>query len=215
MKLYFMFQWTLEKKYTINKNKTMNLKDTMLKHTRLCPIDTKNKLDIYNHLFLRIGNGYEWNDGELVDVYGNNTILTIEEAIENELLDEFNLTLFNRSVNRNIRMYDISSSECKEKIRERLKRYYKNIQTILHAEDIINHNIVINEDKRDFDFYSLTTYSTIMNIPDNVKPDWLDGIKELMDYLLNSDFPNVVEYRTLFENELNQVVERIKEIENK
>lgn len=190
----------------------MNLKDTMLRYIRLCPLNTKNKLDIYNQFFLVLGNGYEWNDGELVDVYGNNKILTIEEAIENELLDEFNLTLFNRSVNRNIRMYDISSSECKEKIRERLKRYYKNIQTILHAEDIINHNIVINEDKRDFDFYSLTTYSAIMNIPDNIKPDWLDGIKELMDYLLNSDFPNVVEYRTIYKNELNQVVERIEQL---
>ena len=51
-----------------------------------------------------------------------------------------------------------------------------------------------------------------MNIPDNIKPDWLNGIKELMDYLLNSDFPNVVEYRTLFENELNQVVERIEKL---
>lgn len=190
----------------------MNLKDTMLRYIRLCPLNTKNKLDIYNQFFLVLGNGYEWNDGELVDVYGNNKILTIEEAIENELLDEFNLTLFNRSVNRNIRMYDISSSECKEKIRERLKRYYKNIQTILHAEDIINHNIVINEDKRDFNFYTLTTDSAIMNIPDNIKPDWLDGIKELMDYLLNSDFPNVVEYRTKFENELNQVVERIENL---
>lgn len=212
MKLYFMFQWTLEKNDTIIKNKTMNLKDTMLSYIRLCPLNTKNKLDIYNQFFLVLGNGYEWNDGELVDVYGNNKILTIEEAIENELLDEFNLTLFNRSVNRNIRMYDISSSECKEKIRERLKRYYKNIQTILHAEDIINHNIVINEDKRDFDFYSLTTYSAIMNIPDNIKPDWLDGIKELMNYLLNSDFPNVVEYRTIYKNELNQVVERIENL---
>jgi hypothetical protein len=35
-----------------------------------------------------------------------------------------------------------------------------------------------------------------------------------MDYLLNSDFPSVVEYRTTYKNELNQVVERIKEIEN-
>lgn len=193
----------------------MKLKDTMLKHTRLCPLNTKNKLDIYNHFFLRIGNGYEWNDGELVDVYGNNKILTIEEAIENELLDEFNLTLFNRSINRNIRIYDISNAECKNKIRERLKRYYKNIQTILHAEDIINHEIDINEDKRDFDFYPLTTDSAIMNIPDDIKPDWLEGIKELMNYLLNSEFSSVVEYRTKFENELNQVVERIKEIENK
>ena len=192
----------------------MNLKDTMLSYIRLCLLKTKNKLDIYNQFFLVLGNGYEWNDGELVDVYGNNKILTIEEAIENELLDEFNLTLFNRSVNRNIRMYDISSSECKDKIRERLKRYYKNIQTILHAEDIINHNIVINEDKRDFKFYSLTTDSAIMNIPDNIKPDWLEGIEELMDYLLNSDFPSVVEYRTTYKNELNQVVERIKMLKN-
>jgi hypothetical protein len=188
----------------------MNLKDTMLRHIRLCPLNTKSKLDIYNHLFLVLGNVYEWNEGELVEVYGNNKILTIEEAIENELLNEFHLTLFNRSINRNIRIHNISSSECKDKIRERLKRYYKNIQTILHAEDIINHEIDINEDKREFNFYRLTTDSAIMNIPDNIKPDWLDGIKELMDYLLNSDFPNVVDYRTKFENELNQVVERIK-----
>ena len=166
------------------------------------------------HFFLTCGNAYEWSNGELVYVYGDNKVPTIEEDIEKELLDEYKLNLFSSAINSYIGCYGENSPECKNQMEKFLKRYNENIQTILHAEDIINHNIVINEDKRDFNFYSLTTDSAIMNIPDDIKPDWLEGIKELMDYLLNSEFPNVVEYRTTYKNELNQVVERIKMLKN-
>lgn len=192
----------------------MNLKDTMLRDIRLYPSITKNKLDIYNHLFLTCGNAYEWSNGKLVYVYGDNKVPTIEEAIEKELLDEYKLNLFSSAINSYIGCYGENSPECKNQMEKFLKRYNENIQTILHAEHIINHDILINEDTIDFDFYPLTQYAAIMNIPNDIQTDWLEGIKELLNYLINSDLSKVVEYRTKFENELNQVIERIEKLKN-
>lgn len=163
------------------------------------------------NLYIIINN---WSNGELVYVYGDNKVPTIEEAIEKELLDKYNLNLFSTVINNYIRCYGIDSTECKNQMEEFLKRYNKYIQTILHAEHIINHDIVINEDTIDFDFYPLTQYAAIMNIPNDIQTDWLEGIKEFLNYLINSDLSKVVEYRTNFENELNQVIERIENLKN-
>lgn len=51
-------------------------------------------------------------------------------------------------------------------------------------------------------------------IPDNISDDWLEGLKELMNYFLNSNIPSVVVYRTEYQTEFNKIIERIKEIEN-
>ena len=105
----------------------------------------------------------------------------------------------------------------KESLQYDLKRYAQNVKTIINAEKLVNQSLfeiepIISLDglEPECTLYPLSKYSKIMNIPDDIKPDWLDGIKELMDYLLNSDFPSVVEYRTTYKNELNQIVQRIE-----
>ena len=44
----------------------MTVRDTVIDMIRRHPLITKNKVDAYDHLFMTVGNGYEWVDGELV-----------------------------------------------------------------------------------------------------------------------------------------------------
>jgi hypothetical protein len=201
----------------------MNLKDSVINSMREYPSISKNKLDVYDHLFLTIGNGYDWVNGELIEKYNEKpNIISIEEAIDKLFNDESRIDLTTDRMFFYIGELKKGEIVVKESLQYDLKRYARDVKTIINAEKAVNQSLfeiepIISLDglKPECILYPLSKYSEIMNIPDNVKPDWLNGIKELMDYLLNSEFPSVVEYRTTYKNELNQVVERIKEIENK
>jgi hypothetical protein len=136
--------------------------------------------------------------------------------------DEFRIDLITDRMFFYIGELNKEEKVVKESLQYDLVRYAQDVKTIVNAEKAVNQSLFEIEPIISLEglepecfLYPLCEYSKIMNIPNDIKSDWLDGIKELMDYLLNSDFPSVVEYRTTYKNELNQVVERIKEIENK
>jgi hypothetical protein len=201
----------------------MNLKDSVIDSMREYPSISRNKLDVYDHLFLTNGNGYDWVNGELIDKYNEKpNIISIEEAIDKLFNDDYRIELTTDRMFFYIGELNKDEKVVKESLQYDLKRYAQNVKTIINAEKAVNQSLfeiepIITLDglEPEYFLYPLCEYSKIMNIPNDIKSDWLDGIKELMDYLLNSDFPSVVEYRTTYKNELNQVVERIKEIENK
>ena len=201
----------------------MKLKDSVINSMREYPSISGNKLDVYDHLFLTNGNGYDWVNGELIEPSNEKpNVISIEEAIDNLFNDEYRIDLTTDRMFFFIGELNKEEKVVKESLQYDLKRYAQNVKTIINAEKLVNQSLFEIEPIISLDglepeciLYPLSKYSKIMNIPDDIKPDWLDGIKELMDYLLNSDFPSVVEYRTTYKNELNQVVERIKEIENK
>lgn len=195
----------------------MNLKDRVIDSMREYPSISRNKLDVYDHLFLTNGNGYDWVNGELIEKYNKRlNIISIEEAIDKLFNDESRIDLITDRMFFYIGVLNKEEKVVKESLQYDLVRYAQNVKTIVNAEKAVNQSLFEIEPIISLDglepecfLYPLCEYSKIMNIPDNIKPDWLDGIKELMDYLLNSDFPSVVEYRTTYKNELNQVVERI------
>lgn len=201
----------------------MKLKDSVINSMREYPSISENKLHVYDHLFLTNGNGYYWENGELIEKHNKKLdVISIEEAIDNLFNDDYRIELTTDRMFFYIGELNKDEKVVKESLQYDLKRYAQDVKTIINAEKLVNQSLfeiepIISLDglKPECILYPLCEYSDIMNIPDDIQPDWLDGIKELMDYLLNSDFPSVVEYRTKFENELNQVVERIKEIENK
>ena len=201
----------------------MNLKDRVINSMREYPSISGNKLDVYDHLFLTIGNGYDWVNGELIETSNEKpNVISIEDAIDNLFNDEYRIDLTTDRMFFYIGELEKEEKVVKESLQYDLKRYAQDVKTIINAEKLVNQSlfeiepiICLDGLEPECTLYPLSEYSAIMNIPDDIKPDWLDGIKELMDYLLNSDFPSVVEYRTTYKNELNQVVERIKEIENK
>jgi hypothetical protein len=201
----------------------MNLKDSVINSMREYPSISENKLDVYDHLFLTNGNGYDWVNGELIEKYNEKpNIISIEEAIDKLFNDDYRIELTTDRMFFYIGELNKDEKVVKESLQYDLKRYAQNVKTIINAEKAVNQSLFEIEPIISLEglepecfLYPLCEYSKIMNIPNDIKSDWLDGIKELMDYLLNSDFPSVVEYRTTYKNELNQVVERIKEIENK
>ena len=198
----------------------MNLKDSVINSMREYPSISGNKLDVYDHLFLTIGNGYNWVNGELIAKFDKRlNVISIEEAIDKLFNDEYRIDLTTDRMFFYIGELEKEEKVVKESLQYDLKRYAQDVKTIINAEKLVNQSLfeiepIISLDglEPECTLYPLYEYSAIMNIPNDIKPDWLDGIKELIDYLLNSDFPSVVEYRTTYKNELNQVVERIKEI---
>ena len=199
----------------------MNLKDNVINSMREYPSISGNKLDVYDHLFLTIGNGYKWENGELTTSNERVKVLSIEDAIDNLFNNEGRIDLTTDRMFFYIGELNKGEKVVKESLQCDLKRYAQDVKTIINAEKLVNQNLfeiepIISLDglEPECTLYPLSKYSAIMNIPDDIKPDWLNGIKELLEYLLNSEFPSVVEYRTTYKNELNQVAERIKEIEN-
>ena len=198
----------------------MSLKNCVINSMREYPSISRNKLDVYDHLFLTIGNGYDWVNGELIEPSNEKpNVISIEEAIDKLFNDEYRIDLTTDRMFFYIGELEKEEKVVKESLQYDLKRYAQDVKTIINAEKLVNQSlfeiepiICLDGLEPECTLYPLSKYSKIMNIPDDIKPDWLSGIKELMDYLLNSEFPSVVEYRTTYKNELNQVVERIKEI---
>ena len=63
----------------------MTIKDTIKSMIIMCPRLFSTKLSVYNHLFLTIGNGYRWENGELISeddkviIYRNQYINELSE----------------------------------------------------------------------------------------------------------------------------------------
>lgn len=124
---------------------------------------------VYAHLFLTIGNGYEWKDGELVYDDENSLCNTVEEAI-NRIKDDY----FKRIED----IYGISENVFTGII-ERYKKEAENyLYNIFHIEEILDDMTV-----PEFKFYSLSKYSAIATIPDNVHYAWINEIKRFVDIL--------------------------------
>ena len=131
-----------------------------------------NAITAYDHLFLTIGNGYEWKNGELV--YDGNLCSSKEEAIAN-------------LINNIVRRFDYFNYDCQHKdkiISHLIDGAKKDIHTILHVEDLVEDLSIVDPE---FKFYSLSKYSAIANIPDDIKIDWLRAIKLFIDLLLSNN----------------------------
>lgn len=136
-------------------------------HVRLCilnyPSIFSNALDVYDHLFYTIGNGYEWKNGELVHIGGNNfEAHTIAEAIANEV--DKNIKFARREKVFLDGVYQFS-----------VDYMCKNIHTIMEVDKRVNDF----SPSADFSFYPISQYSKCLNIPKDIKPDWLEAINKL------------------------------------
>ena len=52
---------------------------------------------------------------------------------------------------------------------------------------------------------TLIKYSKILNIPDDIKDDWKDAIKEFLDFIMTSGENEVIIYRNQYINELSKI----------
>ena len=111
----------------------MTFKDTIksiiIMHPRLFP----TKLSVYNHLFLTNGNGYRWENGELIS----------EDDKENCSIEDGLELLFNDELQYSFLESYLDVTTDSEDIINYIKR--KNKEKLKLAKVIVNHENIINE----------------------------------------------------------------------
>jgi hypothetical protein len=184
-----------------------------------------NRYDVMEHMFFCIGNGYEWEKGELTD--GTNfksgkALKKYEEnMLETSLLDNLNIRgrltedLFKGES-------DYINAQRKEiaEIYERIKQYgvvqvaieENKKRTKEHRMEFILNSrrqedgTLDPEDLEDLGFpfcVRISTYSYICNMPEDIKPEYLAAAKEIIQYI--EDQKTVINNVELF----NRTKERI------
>ena len=156
----------------------MKLK-TLVKHLIMqCPCLFPNALAVYDHLFYVIGNGFSWKNGELHEI-GFKT-KTKEQCIQ-DVMNDYAERLENRVKELNEMKNDgvIVEEAFNKFIELRKAGYAKDVERETY---IVEHAKELAEDftpyKR-FVFYPLCKgYSKCTTIPDDIKPDWLEGINK-------------------------------------
>lgn len=180
----------------------MTFKDTIksmiIMHPRLFP----TKLSVYNHLFLTNGNGYRWENGELISSYYKENY-SIEDGLEALFNNEFQYHLLESYLNITADTEDIINY-FKRNNKEKLTL----INVILNFENIMNEKLYITNKE---ELYPLCKSAKILNIPNDIKEDWKDAIKEFLDFIMTSDENEIIIYRNQYMNELNEVYEKINE----
>ena len=193
----------------------MKFKELMLADMRKFPSLYPNKLEVYyQYFFATLNNTSKLN----FDEFYTEELMSIEEAIEYLMLNDRHIYSFWNSIMTYMEVQkNFDTFKIEDFLKFDFKRYCEQIKTIIYSEEIINNPIDINTELQEAQivgYRSLNKDLVINNIPDDISDDWLEGLKELMNYFLNSPVPSVVAYRTEYQTEFNKIIERIKEIEN-
>ncbi len=157
----------------------------------------KNRTDVLQHLFFVNGNGLEWVDGMLIDRYDN--------AAKDRA--------------RDLRDEAAELAECAEPheedgiIPEAHRRYYEQ-QIARIRTGVRKHNLLVQFtidhadmlalmpwDRELHSIYPICEYAKMCNVPDDVKPDWLAGIREMIFALFACDVTKKRPDRTDAEHE--------------
>lgn len=167
------------------------------------PILFKERADCLDHLFCTVGNGFEWVNGELVDLLDNAT---------NEYIDRLSSRLVNGVAYQHNKLSLRAESQLYENKRiangwyEEWKRKYpdedvdklKSVQQL--AIDKLPDDVYYKEPLRKkrwyfyvnipgyerIDFY--TRFAYLFNYPDDIKSDWKAAIEECRALLIEDGF---------------------------
>jgi ferritin len=186
----------------------MTIKDTIKSMVITYPVLFPTKLELYNHLFLTNGNGYEWIDGELVSE-GDIKDVSIEDGLDKLFNDQFQYVLLNDYL-KVVSKEEFIINLCKQKNEDPIVNYFKrkNEEKLTLVKRIINYKNITNEKLYVTDeviLYPLCEYSQILNVPDDIKDDWKDAIKEFLDFIMTSEDNKIVSYRNQYIHELSEV----------
>lgn len=115
----------------------------------------KNRTDVLHHLFYVIGNGWEWQNGELVDTcgaYEENPLRNIQHDEDDPFLGDLN------------RKRNIENRHIMDTLDERV-----------HDLSDLSANSL---DGRKH-WYPDSNYAHIHHIPEDVKPDWAEAAEQI------------------------------------
>lgn len=147
-----------------------------LKHGLLtCPTIFLNPIDVAEHLFAVIGNGFEWYDGEMIDPFDRGPEVTTmkypaprDHGTEHEGLEKFYAGLRLQDEAERIRM-----KFTEDNIDAMVDGYLTNIYF-----GSSKHSTYITRD-------ICTKYADGLKFPDNIKEDWAKGLYTFLNYWLH------------------------------
>lgn len=193
----------------------MIVKDTLKEMVLTYPRIFNSKLSLYNHLFLTVGNGYVWLNGELCDRYDEGIVLK-NSTIDNEIIEISIEKVLNNDFSYDLMETYLDYCEDTKSIinyfRMINKKNLNQIKTILNVDNIINENLEYSLLKKQDEemlgepfLYPLSQYSAILNIPNDIKNDWKEAIKEFYNFILNSENENIIKYKEKYSDLLNSI----------
>lgn len=129
--------------------------------------------DVLSHLYLVIGNGYEWSNGELVEVFRDER--TDEQAAAEFFsdIDKFRTTF-------------AASWDAVDERRDTLKRRRRQFQ-------LDNLDLIVHEPRNDAPgsfnaakilVYTSLDYSHVFRVPDDAEPSFRDGAVEVLSEVI-------------------------------
>lgn len=145
----------------------------------------KERADCLNHLFCTIGNGYEWENGELVD--GINDDDDYIKHLENEMV---NGKAYQHNM-YSLRDDYIANDYIAKKFLRPYDEYFtveNRVREILREPDNVYHNEPDRKKRWSFYLQGYSQFERIRNVPDNVKDDWLNGVRECTELLLEDGY---------------------------
>ena len=153
----------------------MKLQETIEESIKNYPALFPERVAVLDHLFCSYGNGYDWVDGELVNIFPEEAVRDERDAVWEDQGKKF-VDEMGEKANEPV---------LKEYIQETLE-YFKHLSE--------EYRTIRNEYKKRADrHYSLGTYkewcpmceySGLVNFPDDIKPDWAVGVKEVANKIL-------------------------------
>lgn len=150
-----------------------------------------------DHLFLVIGNGYEWSNGQLVytseeDLQQPNPVLGQEEkASLNEEKARKSLESWYKEIYQPLKQLKRTqvAKSLKEELHEKTtEEKEKIIDQILEKElnQLVTKEIERHLKPKPISFYPLYSSNLLFSFPTDIQPDWLEGIKETIGLVLEN-----------------------------
>jgi len=142
------------------------------------------RIKVLAHMYL--SSEYEWVDGELINIYGLNT----DKEVYKYRCQQYDMARPEK-VDYIKRLYDhweelvnIIGNEDSH-ILKRIQDEIEDLQDELDNFDPYGKEYP-NEKPYVFDSRKISTFSPIFHIPENVKSDYLEGAKEILNYIISN-----------------------------
>lgn len=187
----------------------MNVEDTMREYLLRYPQLYPNALSLCDHLFCTIGNGFEWENGELVEIgrkKPEDLISVIREVVKDELQIFMDFEEIPPSA-----IKALWESKCERvdkalSLIQRIPERMKEFEVPSAKDEIID---------AEWQFYPICEYSKMCKLPDNIKDDWLALVHKFYDFVMSHkellypfDKDGQLEW-------LQKIGKRIEELENR
>lgn len=176
----------------------MNYKKTVKQMLMMHSSITKSRLDADDHLFAVIGNGYEWENGELVandiksEISKMDIILKIlKRDIKESYHSNYSESELHFWCNKedkhieNLSSKDIADfvSYVTDEIYRDVRNQIKSIKSVDSIFDKYEH-IPLKYERGKWKIYPICEYSKLVDFPNDIKPDWAEAMYHFICWCL-------------------------------